>query len=132
MSEKSNDLGRWADPKAWECLDDEQREIIHIWYNKICDEKEKKQKKKERARGFASYYALTPFVFAYALQRVSSLWEFLLNLVSAFIVYGLVFYVFNEAYIKLVSREEDKVSRIIKEIVAIVVSFLLTNLVLHI
>lgn len=131
MSEKSKDLGRWADPKAWECLDDEQREIIHNWYKWICDEKEKKQKRMERTKVFASYYALTPFIFAYALQRISSLWEFLVNLVSAFVVYSLIFYIFNYAYVKFVSREEDKVSRIIKEIVAVVVSFLLTNLVLH-
>lgn len=131
MKEELKDLGRWADPKAWDCLDDEQREIIRDWYKWICDEKEVKQKKKERAKEFASYYALTPFVFAYALQRISSFWEFLVNLISALIVYSLIFYIFNYAYIELVSREEDKVSRILREIVAVVVSFLLTNLVLH-
>ncbi|MBR2896442.1 MAG: hypothetical protein IKM36_04865 [Oscillospiraceae bacterium] len=122
---------RWKDPAAWSCLDGKQRKVINDWYRSICTENEEKQKNANKLNTRASMFALTPFVFVYALKRATSLGSFLLDLISAVLVYFLIFDIFNEAYIRLVATEDNKSARIIKEIVAILVSFLLTNLVLH-
>ena len=126
-----NTKRRWKDPEAWKCLDDEQREIIDKWYRDIRKEYDEERKKQKILNSSASMFALTPFVFAYALRYTSSLVVFLMSVISAFLVYSLIFYIFSEAYINLVGIEDNKVEKIIKGIVAVVVSFLLTNLVLH-
>ena len=126
-----NTKSRWQDPEAWNCLDDEQRKIIDNWYRDIRKEHDEEHKNTKKLNSSASMFALTPFVFAYALRYTSSLGAFLMNLISAFLVYNFIFYIFSEAYINLVGIEDDKVGKIVKGIVAVVVSFLLTNLVLH-
>lgn len=90
---------RSGDPFAWRCLDDEQREIIHEWYEKVCESDRKKWDWEKRVIKGSGFFALLPFAaFIARNQMDGKLWEFLVYLGSGFLVCAFVYGLFSNAY----------------------------------
>ena len=88
---------RWKDPAAWECLSDEQRDIINEWYESICDDNRAEKNSIRSWSWSSSYIALIPFaaIFGYELNERELDWYFLLSVAVAWFVYAFVFTIFR-------------------------------------
>lgn len=91
---------RRYDPSCWECLSDEQRDVIHEWYNKLNAEKQEAEKKKINRVLYSSYFALIPFAVAHAFKWSDGelTWNFLFTAICAWIIYALIFGIFSQAF----------------------------------
>ena len=121
---------RSADTEAWDALNNEQRNNIIKWYRNVRKRHRDEKKKIESLHIEASLFALSPFIFAYAIQRSTTFIMLLANLISALIVYSMIFYVFSEVYIGLIDRGENKIFKAMNIIAGVIVSFVLTVSVL--
>ena len=125
---------RRGDPAAWNCLTDEQRDVICEWYYKGRIEREKQEIQQETFNTYAALFALTPFAFAYALTRFPLGWRMLLESTCALIIYWIVFYIFEFGYKSFLKSEyvpgfgekPSKINLWFKNIVALLISFLAT------
>lgn len=90
MNDRTSENERWKDPDAWSCLDDNQREIIHDWYVKICkDEKQENEEKKKRSRIAANTISI-PLSVWYAVSKQSvdeGIVRFIINFALAFVFF---------------------------------------------
>lgn len=93
---------RWGDPKAWECLNDEQRDIIDEWYKELLKNDRKPAEREKRCRIDAGYFALIPFAVGYAHKFLGNTWlsmlEYVFQIVCAWLVYSIVFHIFSDFY----------------------------------
>ena len=90
---------RWGDPAAWQCLDDEQREIIKAWYDRVLEMDRKEHKREKNCMISAGYFALIPFAVAHAYGYFAgSALKFLFEFAAAFLIYSVIFYVFSDFY----------------------------------
>lgn len=134
LKKSTKGASRTGDPRAWSCLSDEQRDIICEWYYGRCLEHYREDKARsehiERKRNNAMYFAISPFAFAYSLQRNPvGLWM-LIEAAAAFIIYGLVVCVFNEAY-GVMDEGTTTAGRIFAAIRSAALSFIVTYIVLY-
>lgn len=93
---------RWGDPKAWECLNDEQRDIIDEWYKQVSESDKKPKEQEKRCRTHSYYFALIPFAVGYAHQFLGNTWlstlEFIVQIAAAWLVYSIIFHIFSDFY----------------------------------
>ena len=90
---------RNGDPSAWSCLNDEQREIIHDWYERVHESHAKEWEREKRIIRSAGYFAMLPFATFVAWEHMDGTWlEFILSFVFGFIVCGIVFFLSSDAY----------------------------------
>ena len=118
---------RWKDPKAWECLDDDQREIINDWYMKILDGKEKENKKRSSLEDYATCFLALPItVFSVGGFAGSgmSIYKIILELVSGLLVYGFLLWIGRFSILHFASDGDSEKEIALKSLgVALVLSF---------
>lgn len=121
---------RWKDPKCWECLSNEQRDIIHEWYiNRVLDEKEQAESEQRRLNN-AEFFALIPFSVAYGFHASGSVLGMVLNALCAWVIYVLIFFIFSEGFLSW-NKSKEKISPFLL-IVQILVAAFATYCVLNI
>lgn len=91
---------RNGDPEAWNCLTDEQRDVIDMWYQNVCREDYEKQKKEEANRdniyGWKVICGLVPFATWYCEKRhLSMFWEYASSFAVILIFQIFVFVLFS-------------------------------------
>lgn len=91
---------RRYDPSCWECLSDEQRDIIHEWYSQVITKKQRESENNTNRIIFSSYFALIPFAIAHAFKWSDGefTWGFVFEAVCTWILYAFVFGVFSKAF----------------------------------
>ena len=100
---------RWKDPACWKCLSNEQRDIICEWYYDFLIKDEKEQRRKNNLTYNAGYFALMPLAFSYALPRYEDLSiSFIVESVSAWIIFSIVYYLFSSGFENLFKNSEEK------------------------
>lgn len=91
---------RTGDPEAWKCLDDDQREIIHEWYQKVCEYDNKDKKIEETRELYSTLFLSIPITVFYHHGFSSSgltFWKYILELAAGFVVFGLLLFIGKEA-----------------------------------
>ena len=97
---------RWKDPEAWNCLSDEQRDIICEWWQKVNSMEREEQTNKEGYDLTASVLALIPFAVAYGFKdwNTQTVWWFLGRSIAALIVYGLIYVLAKNVFMHFYER----------------------------
>ena len=116
---------RNGDPDCWNCLSDEQRDIIHEWYINTQLRELEKSERKDKLQESAGFFALTPIAFAYALLKHPQLgWHFLCEAFSLWLIFAFSYYVAFESYSFFFARDDiSKIGKIILNIIAVFISF---------
>lgn len=98
------------DPAAWECLTDEQRDVIQDWWDSVNSRDKQEQEDKESYALTASWLALIPFAIAHAYKFWDNypLWRFLLEAVAYMIVCGIIYLVSKQLFMHMYRRGEPK------------------------
>lgn len=90
---------RWKDPKVWETLSDEQRNVINDWYTDRLAEINKRESQERRRYVSAGLFALIPFAVGYAYKYFDNFFYFLLSVACAWAVYAFVFAIYGGAFL---------------------------------
>ena len=129
---------RLKDPTCWQCLSDEQRDIINEWYiDRVLEREEKTEKKNKEKDDIASeaaVFAISPFAFYYAFQYgMDSIFQFFLNFFSAYLFYFFIASLFFSGYQHFMQVKDfsGKLELWIFRITALIISFFITFTVLH-
>lgn len=124
-------------PESWDCFSPEQRRLINDWYiqkrTEIEKEHEKERKKKDILNSEALLFSVSPFVFCYAfLNAKGSIIGFILQFLSAYIIYGLIVILFFDGYLYYGKKKIDsgKIERIFFRLCALAISCFATYIVL--
>ena len=115
---------RWKDPYAWDCLTDEQRDIINEWYSSAYSREEERAKKEITNHRNASFFGIIPFAVHYAYKWAGGALnlEFLWQLICALIVYSIIFFLFYEGYLAANCEPPSKLGLVWHMIIAILIS----------
>ena len=86
---------RSGDPACWDCLSNEQRDVICEWYYDMKLEEIEKEEKLENRFSFTSILALVPFAVSYAYHAPGN---WVSNFVGSWFIHSFVFWLFNSGY----------------------------------
>lgn len=120
-------------PSAWSCLDDEQREIIHDWYERVRESDAKEWEREKRIIRGAGYFAMLPFATFVAWGHMDGTWlEFIISFFVGFIVCGFVFFLLSDAYYYLNYMKKSKPPSVIDVVFQCVVAVFISMCILAI
>lgn len=101
---------RWKDPYAWDCLTDEQREVINKWYECINEDNKSREKKRADVVFYASMMALIPFavLWTYTHSQDAGWIYIILGFLIAWFVICFVFFGFFNVCSDLLENNNSK------------------------
>lgn len=123
---------RHGDPKCWECLSDEQRDVINTWYMDRLIDREHEKDEEDGATIWAGIIGVSPFAFFQAISHCikydKPFWALLLGCVAALVIYGFIYtlatYFYREA--RKMSGPETRLGSFFFHAFALLISFFLT------
>lgn len=105
---------RWKDPYAWDCLTDEQREVINQWYEYIVEDRRKSEKNREDVVFYASMMALIPFavLWTYTHSLDAGWIDIILGFLIAWCIICFVFFGFFNICSDLLKNDSSKFQKV--------------------
>lgn len=121
---------RWKDPVAWDCLTDDQREIINSWYEQRCEEFRKETAFRDSRSWTSSVIALIPLavIHAYGEYRDTSL-DMFGAAAAVWLVYAFAYGIFRKAYEQRNPERAGHAKLVFHILVAIFASLCIAHLI---